>query len=320
MAARDSLSSRARLEARDPAPAAERALLVDASSLIFRAYYALPEISGRGGRTVHGVLGFLNMLFRLLDDLKPGYLAVCYDGGMSRREEAYPLYKANRGEAPDDLLEQFLRVGEVLHALHVHTLFVPGVEADDVLATAARQAEEDGLAPRVVTGDKDLLQLVSPRTHVLFTRRGVTNLETVTPEAFRERYHLDPLLFPDFKALIGDKSDNLPGVKGFGEVTAIQVLRQFGGLDEAIAGAAKLSGRLGQNLREQGEQALLTRRLATLDRQVNVRLDLGTARFAYSRLDPAGVAMLYDLGLKALAGRLEKKGTAVPTGKEQGST
>ncbi|MHB9145680.1 MAG: 5'-3' exonuclease [Symbiobacteriia bacterium] len=298
----------------DPAPAVERILLVDASSLIFRAYYALPEITGRGGRPVHGVLGFLNMLFRLLDDLQPGYLTVCYDGGMSRREEAYPLYKANRGEAPADLLEQFLRVGEVLHALHIYTLFVPGVEADDLLATAARQAEEVGLAPRVVTGDKDLLQVVSPRSRVLFTRRGVTDLEAVTPESFHDRYHLEPGQFPDFKGLIGDKSDNLPGVRGIGEITAIQLLRQFGSLDAAVAGAATVAGRLGQNLREQAEQALLTRRLATLDRYVDLSIDLGAARFTYGRLDPAGVALLYELGLRALAGRLEKKGTVLPAG------
>ncbi len=165
----------------------ERFLLVDASSLIFRAYYALPEISGRGGRPVQGVLGFLNMLFRLADDLAPGCLAVCYDGGMSRREEVFPEYKANRAEAPDDLLEQFLMVGQALEALGLHTLYVEGSEADDLLATAARVGEEAGLAPRVVTGDKDLLQVVTDRTHVLFTRRGVTDLVVMTPETLRRR-------------------------------------------------------------------------------------------------------------------------------------
>lgn len=291
----------------DSVPPEERVLLVDASSLIFRAYYALPEITGRGGRPLQGVLGFLNMLLRLVDDLRPGYLAVCYDGGMSRREEAFPAYKANRGEPPDDLAEQFLRVGQVLESLHVYSLFAYDIEADDVLATAAAQAEEVGLAPRLVTGDKDLLQLISPRTHVLLTRRGVTDLAVMTPEAFRERYHLDPGQFPDFKGLVGDKSDNLPGVVGVGEATAIQLLRRFGDLEGVLAGASAVGGKLSFTLREQGEQARLTKSLATLDRNMPLRLDLEAARFGYARLRPEGVEALRDLGLRDLAERLRKK-------------
>ena len=292
---------------RDPAPPGERFLLVDASSLIFRAYYALPEISGQGGRPVQGVLGFLNMLFRLADDLAPGRLAVCYDGGMSRREEAFPEYKANRAEAPDDLLEQFLMVGQALEALGLHTLYVERSEADDLLATAARLGEAAGLAPRVVTGDKDLLQVVTDRTHVLFTRRGVTDLAVMTPETFRERYHIEPARFPDFKALIGDKSDNLPGVTGVGEATAIQLLRRFGSLEEILDRSAEVGGHLALTLAEQADQARLTLRLATLDRGVPLPLDLEEARFSYGRLRPEGVEALLTLGLRALAERLAKK-------------
>lgn len=292
---------------RDPAPPGERFLLVDASSLIFRAYYALPEISGQGGRPVQGVLGFLNMLFRLADDLAPGRLAVCYDGGMSRREEAFPEYKANRGEAPDDLLEQFLMVGQALDAMGVHTLYVEGSEADDLLATAARLGEEAGLAPRLVTGDKDLLQLITDRTHVLFTRRGVSDLAVMTPENFRDRYHIEPDRFPDFKALIGDKSDNLPGVTGVGEATAIQLLRRFGGLEEILDRSAEVGGRLALTLAEQADQARMTLRLATLDRGVPLPLDLEQARFSYDRLRPEGVEALLTFGLRALAERLAKK-------------
>lgn len=292
---------------RDPAPPGERFLLVDASSLIFRAYYALPEISGKSGRPVQGVLGFLNMLFRLADDLAPGRLAVCYDGGMSRREEAFPEYKANRTEAPDDLLEQFVMVGQAVEALGLHALYVEETEADDVLATASRLGEEAGLAPRLVTGDKDLLQLVTDRTHVLFTRRGVSDLAVMTPESFRERYHIDPTRFPDFKALLGDKSDNLPGVTGVGEATAIQLLRRFGSLEEILGHVGEVRGHLAMNLSAQADQARLTRRLATLDRHVPLPLDLEAARFSYGRLRPEGVETLLGFGLRALAERLAKK-------------
>src|SRR5439155_11992318 len=207
----------------------------------------------------------------VLRDEKPTHLAVAFDRGEPTfRHEQYVEYKANRRETPEDFRSQLSLIFEVLDALGIRRLSAPGYEADDLIATLATQAAAEDMDVLIVTGDRDVLQLVSDRVTALMTRRGITEMTRFTPETVTEKYGLTPSQYPDFAALRGDPSDNLPGIPGVGEKTATKWINQFGSFAELVERAEEVKGKAGANLREHLEAVKLNRRLTEMVRDVEL--------------------------------------------------
>ncbi len=257
-------------------------LLVDAYALIYRAYHALPaSMMTRAGEPTNAVLGFTTMLLDTLRKEQPAYSAIAFDRGRTFRHELYSEYKATRAAMPDDLRVQIGRVREILAALQMPIFEQEGYEADDVIGSLAEQAEQQGIRVLVVTGDMDELQLVTPATHVVtptgYGRFNETKLYDVA--AVEERYGFGPRLIPDYKALIGDKSDNIPGVRGIGEKTATALLQQYGPLEEILAHLDEVKPNKAKTaLLENQDQALRSKTLATIVCDLPLQLDLAFCR------------------------------------------
>ena len=248
--------------------------LLDGSSYIYRAYYGVRDVATKGGMPTNAVLGFTRMLLTLLQEHRPDYLAVVFDPpreGVFRRE-IYPEYKANRGVMPEDLVLQIPYIRKVLQALNIKILEAPGFEADDVIATLARQYAAAGIEVTVVTGDKDLLQIVGERISLLDTMKEKRS----GPQEVIERFGVPPELVADVLGLAGDSADNIPGVPGIGEKTASELIRRFGSLEEVLQWRSMVSGRQRRyNLRTFADQARLSKTLATV--RYNVPLDIPLA-------------------------------------------
>jgi DNA polymerase I len=244
-----------------------RLLLVDGHSLAYRAFFALPveNFSTTTGQPTNAVYGFTSMLINVLRDEQPTHVAVAFDVSRTTfRSEAYAEYKANRSASPQEFSGQVALVKEVLHALRIPLLEKEGYEADDVIATLVTQARAAGMEVLVSTGDRDAFQLVDEQVTVLYPKRGVSDLSRMTPEAVEERYGVRPALYADLAALVGESSDNLPGVPGVGPKTAAKWLTTHGDLDGVVAGADRLPGKAGQSLRDHLDQVLVNRRLNRL--------------------------------------------------------
>ncbi|WP_432548748.1 DNA polymerase I [Kineococcus sp. SYSU DK004] len=257
-----------------PAPERPRLLLVDGHSLAYRAFYALPveNFGTTTGQPTNAVYGFTAMLINLLRDEEPTHLAVAFDvSRASFRTEAYGEYKANRAKSPDEFRGQVDLVKEVLAALNVPVVEAEGYEADDVIATLTERAVAEGYDVLVSTGDRDALQLVRPEVTVLYPLRGVSEVLRMTPEVVEERYLVPPERYPDLAALVGETSDNLPGVPGVGPKTAAKWITAYDGLDGVIAHADLVKGKAGQSLRDHLDGVIRNRRLNALVRD----LDLG---------------------------------------------
>ena len=245
----------------------DRLLLLDGHSLAYRAFFALPveNFATTTGQPTNAVYGFTAMLINVLRDEKPTHVAVAFDRSEPTfRHEQYVEYKANRRETPEDFRSQLSLIFEVLDALGVKRLSAPGYEADDLIATLATEAEKDGMDVLVVTGDRDALQLVDAKVTVLMTRRGITDMTRFTPEAVAEKYGLSPAQYPDFAALRGDPSDNLPGIPGVGEKTATKWIQQFGSLEDLVNRVDEVKGKAGAALREHLANVLRNRQLTEL--------------------------------------------------------
>ncbi len=250
-------------------------LLLDGHSLAYRAFYALPveNFSTATGQPTNAVYGFTSMLINALRDEKPSHLAVTFDVSRATfRSDRYPDYKANRSKTPDEFKGQVSLIKEVLDALCVPVLEVEGFEADDVIATISTQAAESGYDVSVITGDRDAFQLVSDRVTVLYPRKGVSDLARMTPSAVEDKYGLTPSQYPDFAALRGDPSDNLPGIPGVGEKTATKWIREYGSFDELVARADEVRGKVGDSLRANLAQVITNRQLTELVKDVPLDL------------------------------------------------
>jgi DNA polymerase-1 len=250
-----------------------RLLLLDGHSLAYRAFYALPveNFNTATGQPTNAVYGFTSMLANTLRDEQPTHLAVAFD--VSRRTwryDEFPEYKANRTKTPDEFRSQVELIGELLDAMSVKRFAVDGYEADDVIATLATQAEALGYEVLIVTGDRDSLQLVTEHITVLYPTKGVSELTRFTPEKVEEKYGLTPRQYPDFAALRGDPSDNLPGIPGVGEKTAAKWITQFGSFAELVERVDEVKGKVGEKLREHLEAVSLNRRLTELVRDVEL--------------------------------------------------
>ncbi|MGH2778773.1 MAG: DNA polymerase I [Actinomycetota bacterium] len=244
----------------------EKILLLDGMSLAFRAFYALPEdLQTSGGTFTNAVYGFTSMLIKVLQDEKPDYLACCFDlGEPLQRTEEYADYKSTRTEAPSTFGPQVPLIREVLKVMAIPIFEMPGHEADDLIAYLAHYAKDRDLNVRIVTGDRDFFQCVDDRVHVLYNRRGITDIVEMDPAAVEKRYGVPPSLYVDLKALEGDTSDNLPGVPGVGTKTAAKLIQRYGSAEEAIAHASEQTPKLAQNLAAHGEQVVLNKKLSTL--------------------------------------------------------
>ncbi|MBA2768046.1 MAG: DNA polymerase I, partial [Sporichthyaceae bacterium] len=250
-------------------------LLLDGHSLAYRAFYALPveNFSTTTGQHTNAVYGFTSMLINLLRDEQPTHVAVAFDvSRQTFRSELYAEYKANRTSSPDEFAGQVALVKEVLTALRVPSLEAPGYEADDVIATVTARAEREGYDVLICTGDRDALQLVSDRVTVLYPRKGVSDLARMTPESVQEKYGLSPAQYPDFAALRGDPSDNLPNIPSVGEKTATRWVTEFGDLDTLVARVDEVKGKAGDALRAHLAQVIQNRQLTELVRDVPVQV------------------------------------------------
>ncbi len=262
--------------------------LIDGSSYIYRAYFAIRHLSSPSGFPTNALYGFTQMLLKVLNDRKPDHVAVIFDAGrVTFRNEIYAEYKANRLAMPDDLRQQIEPIKAMVRAFNIPALDLAGFEADDIIGTIARDCREHGLKTVVVTGDKDLMQIVDEDVRLLDTMK---DKESGIPEVF-ERFGVEPARVIDILGLAGDSSDNIPGVPGIGEKTAIKLIQEFGSLDVLLERAEEVKGKTGERLREFAEQARLSRRLATID--VQVPLDYSFDDLLYSQPDNAKLAELF---------------------------
>ncbi|MFG2457268.1 DNA polymerase I [Streptomyces sp. NPDC048523] len=256
-----------------PGGSRPRLMLMDGHSLAYRAFFALPaeNFTTATGQPTNAIYGFASMLANTLRDEAPTHFAVAFDVSRKTwRSEEFTEYKANRSKTPDEFKGQVELIGELLDAMHVSRFAIDGFEADDVIATLATQAEAEGFDVLIVTGDRDSFQLVSERTTVLYPTKGVSELTRFTPEKVFEKYGLTPAQYPDFAALRGDPSDNLPGIPGVGEKTAAKWINQFGSFAELVERVDEVKGKAGQNLRDHLEAVKLNRRLTEMVRTVEL--------------------------------------------------
>ncbi|MFJ5528398.1 DNA polymerase I [Streptomyces sp. NPDC093261] len=297
-----------------------RLMLMDGHSLAYRAFFALPaeNFTTATGQPTNAIYGFASMLANTLRDEAPTHFAVAFDVSRKTwRSEEFTEYKANRSKTPDEFKGQVELIGELLDAMQAHRFAIEGYEADDVIATLATQAEAEGFEVLIVTGDRDSFQLVTENTTVLYPTKGVSELTRFTPEKVFEKYGLTPAQYPDFAALRGDPSDNLPGIPGVGEKTAAKWINQFGSFAELVARVDEVKGKAGQNLRDHLEAVKLNRRLTELERHVELpRAVTDLERAAYDR---KAVSMILDT-LEIRNPSLRERLFAVDPGAEQAET
>jgi DNA polymerase I len=290
--------------------------LLDGNSLAYRAFFALPEsIATADGRPTNAIYGLASMLVKIIDEHHPGGVVVAWDAGMSGREVTYDLYKAQRSSRPDLLREQWPHLMPLVEAFGYTNVRVEGYEADDVIATLAVRAREEGIPVMVVTGDRDAYQLVDDGIRVMSTSRGITETKVYDREAVIERYGVPPERVTDLMGLRGDTSDNIPGVPGIGEKTAAQLLQKFGTLEDVLANVEDVSGaKRKQNLVEHADDARMSKQLATLQYDLETGVDLREAMAA----EPDRGALrefMREFELRAVMERLEEalpEGNAVP--------
>ncbi|MGW4030868.1 DNA polymerase I [Streptomyces sp. NPDC004838] len=285
-----------------------RLLLMDGHSLAYRAFFALPaeNFTTASGQTTNAVYGFASMLANTLRDEAPTHFAVAFDVSRKTwRSQDFPEYKANRSSTPDEFKGQVELIGELLDTMNAVRFAVDGFEADDIIATLATRAEAEGFDVLIVTGDRDSFQLVSERTTVLYPTKGVSELTRFTPEKVHEKYGLTPRQYPDFAALRGDPSDNLPGIPGVGEKTAAKWINQFGSFAELVERADEVKGKVGQSLRDHLDAVKLNRHLTELVRDVELpRAVAELQRAPYDRTALQGFLEILEIRNPSLRERL----------------
>ncbi|MEQ2129839.1 DNA polymerase I [Caldanaerobacter subterraneus KAk] len=286
-------------------------LLIDGSSLMYRAYYALPMLTTSEGLHTNALYGFTMMLIKLLEEEKPDYVAIAFDKkAPTFRHKEFKEYKATRQAMPEELSEQVELLKEVIDGFNIKTLELEGYEADDIIGTVSKMAEEKGMEVVIVTGDRDALQLISPRVKVKISKKGITQMEEFDEKAVLERYEITPQQFVDLKGLMGDKSDNIPGIPNIGEKTAIKLLKEFGSVENLLENISKLSGKIKETIEANRELAVMSKRLATINRNIPLEID-----FEEYRLKEFNYKKLWDLFNKlefySLLDSIKKEGEEV---------
>ncbi|MEK4434967.1 DNA polymerase I [Paenibacillus sp. FSL K6-2862] len=287
----------------------EKFILIDGNSIIYRAFFAMPPLTNSKGLHTNAVYGFTTMLLRLLEEHKPTHVMVAFDAGkVTFRHEGYQEYKGGREKTPPELSEQFPLLKELLQGLGIAQFELAGFEADDIIGTLTKRADEAGRQVLVVSGDKDMLQLASEHVHIGLTRKGVTDIELYDPAQIKERYGLTPLQIIDLKGLMGDASDNIPGIPGVGEKTALKLLHQFGSVEDVLNGTSELKGKMKEKIEAHAEDARMSKQLATIHREVPLEQTWDDMQFAGLKEEQAGPA-LAKLEFKSLLERLSFSGS-----------
>ncbi|MBY9080323.1 DNA polymerase I [Paenibacillus sp. HN-1] len=282
----------------------DKLILIDGNNVIYRAFFAMPPLTNTAGQQTNAVYGFTTMLLRLIEEHKPTHLIVAFDAGkVTFRHEGYQDYKGGRQKTPPELSEQFPLLKDLLKDLGVPQYEIVSYEADDIIGTISREADEAGREVMIVSGDKDMLQLASDHTKIALIRKGVTEIELYGPEEIRSKYDLTPEQIIDLKGLMGDASDNIPGVPGVGEKTALKLLAQFGSVEGVIAGTGELKGKMKEKLEAHAEDAVMSKKLATIFREVPLTHSWEDMKFTGLKSDTAGPA-LAKLEFKSLLERL----------------
>lgn len=285
----------------------KRLMLIDGHAMAYRAYHALPAMTGPTGEPTNAVLGFANMLLKAIEDHAPDYVIATFDVGPTFRHNEFPEYKAHRAETPPDLRAQFDRITQLVEAFSIPIFVAEGYEADDVLGTLSRQAAAQGLETIIVTGDSDTFQLIDENTLVLTPRRSFGETTLFGIDEVRERYGLEPHQLIDFKAIAGDSSDNIPGVRGVGAKTATTLLQQYGDLDSIYEHLEEVSSARFRNALANGrDAAYLSQRLITIVRDVDIALDVNAGVWGTYDRDRV-MALLRELGFRGLASRLPRR-------------
>lgn len=256
----------------------DRMVIIDGNSLINRAFFALPPLTTKEGKHTNAIYGFLTMLIRVIEDYKSEYISVTFDKKKPTfRHIEYDQYKAGRKKMPMELSEQFEPLKEILDALNINRLELEGFEADDLIGTVAKEFEGLGMEVLIVTGDKDALQLASDKIKILITKKGISSLEIYDEKRIREDYDLMPSQLIDLKGLMGDKSDNIPGVPGVGEKTALKLIKEFGSIENLLRNTDKIEAvKLREKIEAYMEQAVLSKRLGTIVTNVPLELDINS--------------------------------------------
>ncbi|MBP3540720.1 MAG: DNA polymerase I, partial [Clostridia bacterium] len=279
-------------------------MMVDGYSLIFRGFHALPLLTGPDGTYTNAVHGFFSMLIKALSDYQPDGLCVMLDvHAPTFRHSLYEEYKGTRKPMPEELRPQLPLLRQLLQAMNIKTFELEGYEADDLLGTASRLANEQGYQAYVLTGDRDSLQLVGGETRVILTKTGISESLLLDADKVQEVYGFTPAQVPDMKGLMGDSSDNIPGIAGVGEKTALKLISQYGTLDNVLACADEIKGKLGEKIRAGKEVALLSRDLGTIRRNAPIQPDF--AACTWRNMD-AGIEMLQSYGLNQIARNIQK--------------
>lgn len=276
----------------------KRLIIIDGHSLIHRAFYAIPELTTKDGVHTNAIYGFFNMYFKMLEDYQPDYISIAFDmKGPTFRHEEYEDYKAHRPSMPDELSQQMPIIKEILDRLNVHRMELQGFEADDLLGTVSSICAKEGLDVFIISGDKDILQLVDENIHVLYTKRGISNLKQYEIKDVEKEFGVKPKYVPDYKGLCGDKSDNIPGIDGIGDKTAQKLLKQFNTVEEIVQNVETIKSTRARNRLEGNEaQALLSKKLATIQKNVPLEFNLDELKFQDPEVeDVIDVLKTYEL-------------------------
>ena len=253
----------------------KRLIIIDGNSIINRAFYALPDMTNSEGLHTNAVYGFTRMLFKIIDDYKPTHISVAFDmKAPTFRHKEFSEYKAGRKKMPNELGQQLQPLKELLDTFNIHRMEMAGFEADDLIGTVAKKAENDDFKVYIVTGDKDAIQLASNKTTTLITKKGVGEVEEYNYDSVVERYEMTPTQFIDLKGLMGDKSDNIPGVPGIGEKTGIKLIKEFSSIENLIENTNQLKGSVKKKIEENKDQAVFSKKLATIITDVPIEISL----------------------------------------------
>lgn len=276
-------------------------ILIDGQGLIYRSFYALPQLTASNGKVINAIYGFTMMLMKLLDEEKPDYIMIAFDlPAPTFRHKEYKEYKANRKKMPEELISQIALIREVINSYNISICEKEGYEADDIIGTVAKEAEKRGCGTLIVTADRDAFQLISPETKVMTTVKGVTEVKIIDEEKIKDKYGVVPEKIIDILALKGDTSDNIPGVPGIGEKTAISLIKEYGSLDLILEKVESISKKsLREKIKEYKEQILMSKKLATIDRKVPLEYNFDLFQIKTPNYDKLG-AIFQELGFAKL--------------------
>lgn len=279
-------------------------IIIDGNSIINRAFYALPDMSNNNGLKTNAIYGFTRMMFKIIEDYKPTHMSVAFDKkAPTFRHKEYSDYKAGRKKMPDELAQQLNPLKELLDKFNINRLELEGYEADDIIGTISKLGEENDFKVYIVTGDKDAIQLASHKTTTLITKKGVGEVEEYNYDSVIERYEMTPTQFIDLKGLMGDKSDNIPGIPGVGEKTGIKLLKEYSTIENLIEHTNELKGSIKKKIEENKDLAIMSKRLATIIRDVPI--DINLEDLAYGNYDKDEVIEKFkEFGFTSLISKL----------------